>query len=166
MQIKTERLIIRHALEGDAAFILKLLNDPTYISMIRDTGVRDLEGAKNYIKEKYIQSYEKNGFGLNLLTLHSGESIGIAGIINRGLEVPDIGFAVLKEHAGKGYTTEASREILQHAKAELKLSTISAITTDNNVASTKVILNLGFKFIKVLTLPDADQELNYYELNL
>lgn len=166
MQITTERLIIRHAHESDAAFILQLLNDPTYISMIRDTGVRDLEAAKDYIKEKYIKSYESNGFGLYVMTAKTGEFLGIIGIINRGLEVPDLGFAVLKENSGKGYTQEASRRLLTYARDDLKLPRLSAITTEDNLASTKVILKLGFQFVKVLELPDADKTLNYYELSL
>lgn len=166
MQLTTNRLLIRWIQESDAPFILKLLNDPTYVAMIRDTGVRDEEAARNFIKEKYIKSYETNGFGLNLITLHTGEAIGIIGIINRGLDVPDIGFAVLREHSGKGYVQEASKTIINHSKDVLKLPKISAITTEDNKASTKVILNLGFKFIKILKLPDADKELNYFELNL
>lgn len=166
MQITTERLIIRSALESDDAFVLKLLNEPTYISMIRDSGVRDLEGARNHIRERYIKSYSTHGYGMYVITSKIGEYIGIIGIINRGLDVPDLGFAVLQMHAGKGYTQEASRRLLVHAKHDLKIPRLSAITTSDNHASTKVILNLGFQFIKVMELPDADKKLNYYELEL
>jgi RimJ/RimL family protein N-acetyltransferase len=164
MKLETKRLNIRWMNEGDAPFILKLLNDPTYISMIRDTFVRDIAGAADYIREKYIKSYEANGYGLYLIETKASMPVGICGIINRGLDVPDIGFAVLKEHAGNGYTTEAAKKVLEHARTELQLNKISAITTEENVASTKVIKNLGFTFIKILTLPDADKELNYFEI--
>lgn len=46
MQLKTNRLIIREITQDDASFILELLNQPSYVAMIRDSGVKDLAQAK------------------------------------------------------------------------------------------------------------------------
>ena len=80
--IETERLILRHLSTNDAPFILELLNDPSFIQNIGDRNVRTIADAESYITKGPVSSYEKNGFGLDLVTLkETGESIGICGLI-------------------------------------------------------------------------------------
>jgi len=47
--IETDRLILRHLTTDDAAFLLALVNDPSWVQFIGDTGVRTLEDACKYI---------------------------------------------------------------------------------------------------------------------
>jgi [ribosomal protein S5]-alanine N-acetyltransferase len=47
--IETGRLILRQMEPEDAPFILKLLNEPSWIRFIGDKGVRTLEDAGRYI---------------------------------------------------------------------------------------------------------------------
>ena len=95
--LETNRLILRQLSTEDAAFILELVNEPSFIQNIGDRGVRTLEDARAYILRVAISSYEKNGFGLYLVELKdSGQSIGMCGLIKRdGLEDVDIGYAFL-----------------------------------------------------------------------
>ena len=59
MIFETERLIIREMTLKDAPFLLKLLNDPTWIQFIGDRNVHSVIDAENYIQEKMIASYKK-----------------------------------------------------------------------------------------------------------
>ena len=64
--LETDRLVLRHlAPETDADFILKLLNEPSFIRYIGDKQVRTLDAARQYIQDGPMKSYEENGFGLN-----------------------------------------------------------------------------------------------------
>ena len=82
--LETERLLIRHLSIDDAPFILKLVNEPSFIQTIGDRGVRTLSDAEMYIEKGPVASYARNGFGLCLVTLkESGESIGMCGLIKR-----------------------------------------------------------------------------------
>jgi [ribosomal protein S5]-alanine N-acetyltransferase len=65
--IETDRLILRPMVEDDAAFILELLNDPSFIQNIGDRQVRTIEQARSYILNGPVKSYERNGFGLYLV---------------------------------------------------------------------------------------------------
>lgn len=47
--LETDRLILRHQKIEDAAFILELLNDPSWIQYIGDRGVRTIDDARDYI---------------------------------------------------------------------------------------------------------------------
>lgn len=162
MQLKTERLIIRQANLEDAPFFLKLLNDVTYISSIRDSQVRTLEEAKAFIQSFYLDKYRDLGFGLYVMTL-KGKAVGVCGLVKReGLDMPDLGFALLQEYVGFGLVQEASQAVLKYAKEKLEISQLAAITTKENKASQKVLVRLGFRFSQEIELPQNPKTLELY----
>src|SRR4029079_14826456 len=65
----TERLLVRWLNVGDAAFILELVNDPSWIQFIDDKGVRTLDDAQRYIQNGPLEMCERLGFGLYLVEL-------------------------------------------------------------------------------------------------
>ncbi len=76
--IETDRLILRHLTADDAAFILALVNDPSWLQFIGDNGVRTLEDACNYIVHGPVAMYARVGFGLYLTVLKEDSTpIGI-----------------------------------------------------------------------------------------
>ncbi|WP_420602318.1 GNAT family N-acetyltransferase [Flagellimonas sp.] len=143
--VETERLILIEAETKDYPFFKKLLNSPNWIKFIGDRGVKTDKQAKEYIKSSLIASYKSNGYGLYKMCLKSSlEPIGICGLVKRDyLDDPDIGFAILPEREGKGYTHEASLAILAYGKEKLKLPRILAITTDENIGSQNLIRKIG-----------------------
>ncbi|WP_020591089.1 GNAT family N-acetyltransferase [Kiloniella laminariae] len=162
--IETDRLRLRELNEGDAPFILALLNDPSFIKYIVDKGVRTLEQARDYIKTGPIASYRKNGFGLYLTELkENGSPIGMCGLVSRpGLDHPDIGYAFMPEHCAKGYATESARAVLDYGRNILKLDKIVAITSPDNQASARVLEKIGLKFLYEFRLEGYDTDSRYY----
>ena len=61
--IETERLNLREAEPGDDAFVLDLLNQPSFKKFIGDRGVRSLRHAREYIAARFTRSYRDNGVG-------------------------------------------------------------------------------------------------------
>src|SRR5690349_10085825 len=100
--MNTGRLVLRQFSLDDAPFILRLLNEPSFVQHIADKGVRDLEGARGYLREGPMASYERHGFGLWLVSLAGGDTaIGMAGLLKRDyLDHMDIGYAFLPEYGG------------------------------------------------------------------
>lgn len=158
--LETERLILRELNTGDAGFVLELLNTPAWIKFIGDRGVRTLDDAKNYIIQKFVSSYEANGFGLWLIELKdSGMSIGMCGLIKRnGLEDIDIGFALLPQYEGKGYGYESAAATLDIARNK-GIERIVAITVKYNSNSIKLLEKIGLRFEKMISLPNDNEEL-------
>jgi [ribosomal protein S5]-alanine N-acetyltransferase len=145
--LRTERLTLTDVTEADAAFVLELLNDPGWIANIGDRGVRTLDDARAYIRDRFAKSLwlvVRDGLG---------EPVGMCGLVDRdGLDHHDIGYAFLARHSGNGYATEAARVVLEHARA-LGHPTILAITAPDNTPSQRVLEKIGLKFVQMINLP-------------
>ena len=159
--IETNRLILRKFIIDDAGFVLELLNSPSWLKYIGDRNVKNLEDAKNYISDKLISSYIKNGFGLYEIILKKDNiPVGMCGLIKRDtLENIDLGFALSPVFTGKGYAFEAAFATLNYAKTVLKLERIIAITTTENKNSIKLLEKLKFVFEKMVHLSNEEEEL-------
>jgi [ribosomal protein S5]-alanine N-acetyltransferase len=150
--LRTERLTLTDVTEADAAFVLELLNDPGWIANIGDRGVRTLDDARAYIRERFAKS-------LWLVVRDaSGEPLGMCGLVDReGLDHHDIGYAFLARHSGNGYATEAAKAVLAHARQRLGHATILAITAPDNTASQRVLEKIGLKFVQMTNLPGHEE---------
>src|ERR1700760_1980477 len=108
--LETNRLVLRQLTLSDAAFILRLLNEPSFLKYIGDKHVRSQTDAELYIASGPCESYARNGFGLLCVELRAtAKPIGMCGLLQREtLPGPDIGFAFLPEFWGQGYAYEAA----------------------------------------------------------
>ncbi len=165
--LETERLVVRRFHEGDAPFILELLNEPGWLRYIGSKNVHSLEDAKRYLIEGPIKSYATHGFGLFCVDLKKGPSVGMCGFIRRDdLEEVDIGFAFLENHARKGYAKESASALLDPGRRMFGLSEIVAITLPENIASIRLIEKLGMHFKRTVTLPRDGKPLRLYSKEL
>jgi len=150
--LETDRLILREFDTNDAAFILILLNNPTWLQYIGDRNIKTMDDARNYLLNGPMKSYEVNGFGLSMVEIKEDKTpIGMCGLIKREtLEHADIGFALLPEYAGKGYGYEIANATMAYAKNKLKLEKIVAITSTDNEYSIKLLNKIGLNFEKMI----------------
>ena len=165
---ETERLILRPTHIEDAEFILELLNIPKWIKYIGDRNVRSIEDARQYIMNKITPQFDKLRFGnFTVIRKSDGKKIGSCGLYDReGLEGVDIGFGFLPEFEKQGYGFESASKVKQLAKEVYKLKQINAITSQQNVSSQKLLVKLGLTYLRLTTLPDSEEELMLYQLNL
>jgi RimJ/RimL family protein N-acetyltransferase len=164
---ETARLRIRHFDCGDAAFILRLLNEPSFIRHIADKRVRSLADAQVYLENGPLAGYAGPGHHLNCVELRDeGTPIGTCGVLKRdGLPHPDLGYAFLPEFWSRGYAYEAAEAVLRHARDRLGLGPILAITGPDNTSSMKLLGKLGFVTDHApFRLPAGDGELRLFAL--
>jgi [ribosomal protein S5]-alanine N-acetyltransferase len=164
--LETERLTLRHASLDDDAFVLRLLNEPSFIQFIGDRGVRTSDDARRYIADRLLESYVRFGFGLWVVERkESPEPIGLSGLVKRdALEHPDIGFAFLPEFWGRGYAFEAAAAVKAHALGALCLPTLFAITNPDNAGSIRIVEKLGLVFERMITLRPNEPEARLFAL--
>ncbi len=162
--LETDRLILRELRETDAPFILGLLNEPSFLAFIGDKGVRDLDGARTYIRTGPLASYAAHGFGLYLtVRREDDEPIGICGILKRDtLDHPDIGFAFRPAFWRQGYCSEAARATLAFGRRDLGLRRIVAVTSVDNVGSRKVLEKIGMRLDGSIRLGDDEEPVHLF----
>ncbi len=166
--LETERLILREIIETDDEFVLDLLNQPSFIKYIGDRNVRTIEQAREFIENRYRQSYREHGFGLYAVELKSEipnpkSQIGICGFVKRdSLPDADIGFAFLPQFCGKGYALESANAVMKYGRDVLGLARVLAITSQDNESSGRLLEKIGFKFESLIKMPPDTEELKLF----
>ena len=153
--LETERLVLRRLDPAlDAEFILRLLNEPSFLHYIGDKGVRTSADAQRYIIDGPVKSYETNGFGLYKVELKNDATpIGMCGLVKRDtLPDADIGFAFLEEYWNQGYAHESAGAIMKYARDIFGIERVLAITTPDNQASGKLLEKIGLRFAQLTKL--------------
>ncbi len=93
--------------------------------------------------------------------------MGICGLIERAtLPAVDLGFAFLPAGRGQGQAREAAQATLEHARTELGLTELLAITDPDNERSIHLLESLGFTLQRRAQLDPADIELSVFHLAL
>jgi RimJ/RimL family protein N-acetyltransferase len=141
--------------------VRELLNEPSYHQYIGDRGVRTDAQAWDYLRERYLSSYAKHGFGMWRVASRVDDTpVGLCGLAQRDyLDAPDVGFAFLERYAGRGYATESSLEVARYAREELKLTRLLGITSRDNAGSQRVLTKIGLRFDRVIQAPGIAKEM-------
>lgn len=164
---ETERLLLKPTSEEDAAFVFELFNTPDWLRYIGNRNVLSIENAREYIKCKMLPQLERLGFG-NYTVIRKSDhvSMGICGLYDReGLDGLDNGFAFLPEYGRNGYAFEAANKLKQVAFTKFGITEIVAITTQDNIASQKLLEKLGLTLTGTTKIPNDDEELLLYKIS-
>ncbi len=162
--LETDRLRLRQLATDDAAFIIELLNQPSFLRFIGDRGVRSGRDAERYISQGPMRSYERFGFGLWMVEGKENHlPIGICGLIKRDeLDDVDIGYAFLPQFWAQGFATEAARAVMAYGREVLKLKRIMAIVSPDNERSIKMLEKIGLEFEGIMRWPEDGSQLKVY----
>lgn len=162
--LETDRLCLRRIDEGDADFLVELLNEPAFLENIGDKGVRSFGDVPRYLGEGPLASYSRYGYGLYLVQEKAnGMPVGMCGVLKRdGLADPDLGFAYLARYHGRGYASEAGAAVLAYERRLHGLGRIVAITSMDNRGSMRVLEKLGFRDAGTIRLAGRDEETRYF----
>ena len=175
---ETRRLLLRHFTRDDAAFLMRLVNDPAYLTMIGDRGIRTLEDAEDYCLSILQLSYFENGYGLYALERKadrmnlvddamSGELLGMCGLLNREeLDGVELGFALLPNWWGQGLAHEAALAVMGHARRDVGLERLVAIASHHNAPSRALLIRLGFGRVGEHHLEGASESLDLFACDL
>ncbi|MEE4272145.1 MAG: GNAT family N-acetyltransferase [Thermoanaerobaculales bacterium] len=156
--LATERLALSTLTVEDAAFILDLVNQPSFLANIGDKGVRTLDDAKVFILDGPWRRGQPPGCGQFLVRLKAdGTAIGVSGLLYRErIDVVDVGGAFLPEFQQQGYGLEAARALIEYGKTTLGVREIVALTSEENEASIALLAKLGMSFDRIVRMTDDD----------
>jgi RimJ/RimL family protein N-acetyltransferase len=167
-RIETARLVLREFTRADAPYMLRQLNESSFIENIADRGVRSLEQAAAYLENGAIASYRSTGFGFWAVVEKSGGgTIGMCGLVKRpNLDHADLGYAFLPEFTGHGYAFEAGAACVEAARRDFALAQLLAIVNPENAASRRLLEKLGFQLQAIRAVHAGEPALCVYHREL
>ena len=149
--LTTPRLLLSSFNASDWSFFLRLRQDPVVMrymgEVLSDDALRAVFDARCA------------DAGVFVLREENGEPIGDIGlrISSKNPHEADVGYALLPGAQGKGYASEALREICRYGFSELGVNAINAWVLGENHGSARLLEKHGFVRIQVLE--------NAYHLN-
>jgi RimJ/RimL family protein N-acetyltransferase len=156
--------VLRELVAEDAAFVVALTNEPSFIAHIGDRGVRTIADAQQYIETGPWTRYRAHGFGLWLVqSRETGEAMGVCGLLKRDtLPAPDIGFAFRPAFWSRGFALEAARAVKAFARDVLCVPQLLAVVSPINTPSIRLLEKLGLEQDRLMRLSDGAPEVALY----
>ena len=162
-EFETARLTLRRLQFDDAPFLVKLLNEPSFIENIGDRGVRSIEDAHRYLREGPMAMYDRYGFGLWHAAGKDGIAVGMCGLLKRdNLPDVDVGYAFLPQFWGQGFAYEAASATLLHGARKFGLARVVGVVSEGNAGSIRVLEKLGMSFERMFTMREGEQPARLY----
>jgi RimJ/RimL family protein N-acetyltransferase len=166
-ELETPRLTLRRLQFDDAPFLVRLLNEPSFLENIGDRGVRSIEDAHRYLREGPMAMYDKYGFGLWHTARKDGTPVGMCGLLKRdNLPDVDVGYAFFPEFWGSGFAYEAAAATLRHGARKFGLTRVVGVVSEGNAGSIRVLEKLGMSFERMFSMREGEPEVRYYGRNL
>jgi [ribosomal protein S5]-alanine N-acetyltransferase len=156
-ELETQRLTLRRLDFDDAPFLVKLLNEPSFIENIGDRGVRCIEDAHRYLREGPMAMYDRYGFGLWHTARKDGVAVGMCGLLKRdNLPDVDVGYAFLPQFWGQGFAHEAAAATLRHGAKKFGLTRVVGVVSEGNTGSIRVLEKLGMSFERMFSMREGE----------
>lgn len=147
MLIETSRLQMRQFTLEDVDAVYEFSTCSDVMRFTGDAGViKTKADAENIIRNVWLAEYKRYGYSRYAL-VHKDDKkvIGFCGVkYEPELGCPDIGYRMLTKYWGQGLGTEAVGAVLTYAREVLGLKKIIGEVVEENVASNKLLLKLGF----------------------
>jgi RimJ/RimL family protein N-acetyltransferase len=164
MIAQTRRTTLRELAPEDAAFILDLVTQPSFLANIGDKGVRTPGDAREFILDGRWRRGQPVGYGQFLVELKSdGRPIGVCGLLYRErLDVSDVGCAFMPEFWRRGYALETATAVMEYGRSVLGVDKIVGLTAEHNHASIALLGKLGMTFERMVKMTDDDPGTSLY----
>jgi RimJ/RimL family protein N-acetyltransferase len=145
--LEARRVLLRWLDDGDVAALYAIFADPEVMRYWSAPPLGDVEDAGRLLDEIRRHFREKTLFQWGVARREDDRVVGTC-----TLDRPDpvnlraeIGFALSREHQGRGYMGEALDALLDHAFGPLGLRRIEADVDPRNAASIRLLEKLGFR---------------------
>jgi RimJ/RimL family protein N-acetyltransferase len=138
LSISTPRLLLRELKSADAPALFEVLGDPETMRFYPRPYSR--EEVDEWIGRQ-IGRYAMGAGLLGVVLRDSGTLIGDCGLVWQeveGVQEPEIGYHVHREHQGRGYATEAARAVRDYAFGTLGCDHVISMIRPENLASRRV----------------------------
>jgi ribosomal-protein-alanine N-acetyltransferase len=164
MKLETDRLILRPFKKSDLNDLAALNGDEEVMKFISPPLTTEQVAG---VIDWFISEWQRLGYGwFALFEKQNNRFVGQCGLqcLEGKADSPDVelAFVIVKTEWGKGYATEAAREVAKFGFYSGGLKRVVAVSMMENVPSQRVLEKLGFRFVDKRFL--YGREVMYYEL--
>lgn len=169
----TGRMILRPWKDDDYSPFYAMSSNPQVYEFLPPFPDRS---ACDAFVDKLREDFSRRGWGFWVLEhKESGDFMGTAGMHEPGPEFGvgrpcvEMGWRLAPAFWGKGYATEAAREVMRFAFTDLKLNELVSFTAVGNKRSFAIMERLGMKREKefdLLVIPSGDPNRRSYLYSL
>lgn len=151
IRLMTERLILREYRWEDIEKHHLLISDPSIMYYIQDVFSSSRKESEENLRNA-IEDIDNPSRTKVYLVIETGEGEYVGGIgytvseKNPAGKRVEIGYFIYPQFWGKGYTTEALKELINYAFCEDSVYRIDGTCIADNIASRKVMEKCGFVF--------------------
>ncbi|MFN6964699.1 MAG: GNAT family N-acetyltransferase [Pyrinomonadaceae bacterium] len=155
--LETERLLMRELKRDDLPWLIENRSDPEVYRYLGGIERQNPDAVTQRL-EFYLDCYAKFGFGMYaIISKETGEPIGTGGLQPLGdTGEIEVGYALAKDHWGRGLGYECARAWLEHGFTTLGLERIVAVAHPDNTGSRRIMEKCGMRYEKT--------DLNYGEM--
>ncbi|MCM3740308.1 GNAT family N-acetyltransferase [Oceanobacillus luteolus] len=150
MQFETERLILRAPYKiGDGEIVNKAIKDSLYELkpwLLFAQELPAVEETEINLREAYINFLKRESFRFLIFHKDSSDFIGVTSFDNIDWDIPksEIGYWINTSYSGKGYMTEAVKELVDFGLDSLNFRRIEIRCESTNYKSRAIPERLGF----------------------
>ena len=154
----TDRLLARRLGAEDVEALFAVYSDAEAMRWVGDGQPITRPECEQWVTVT-LANYEKRGYGMFALEERaSGNIIGFCGIVHPGGQIePEIKYAFLRSHWGRGLATEAVIGLLRYGSEVHSLTYLIATVAPDNSASQRVLLKAGMIRGELRTNEDGSQ---------
>ena len=151
--LETERMQLRRFTAEDVDLLVELDSDPAVMRFITGGRPTPREEIETDILPWWLAYYERYaGYGFwAAIELASGAFVGWFHLRPADDDLPhepELGYRLRASSWGKGYATEGSRALVEHAFRELGAERVTAETMAVNTASRRVMEKAGLRYVR------------------
>jgi ribosomal-protein-alanine N-acetyltransferase len=125
----------------------------------KSNDIRDFVAAE-------IETFTNSSFGYwPMISKSNGEVVGICGFNRHQIEQQNfvhINYRLATSYLKQGYATEVVLGLMKYARETLRLTTLYAVITPDNIKSIRVVERCNFKLFKRATF--KDMQVNIYQV--
>lgn len=148
-KIETERLILRPPTNADLDdWASRVFADPEVIRYMPKRDMTPYARAERALMVSN-ENWTAHGYGGWIIRDKvDGQLVGSCDLDREELGEVELGYCLAKAYWGKGIATETAQAIVRFAFETLKLERLVAVVVPENIASWRLLENIGFKYEK------------------
>jgi ribosomal-protein-alanine N-acetyltransferase len=147
LRLEGPRLLLRDLDPGDLDATLAIVGDPEVTRTLSfDARTREEQAVRLADDVARGRTRPRTEYYMGAIARDTGVMVGFARLALLGHRAAEVGYAIRRDHWGRGFATEATGVLVDFGFGELALHRVQGACGPDNEASRRVMERLGFRY--------------------